>query len=187
MAEQGFTSGPSVHIADLFLLPHSSGDRVKEAAPRVCILHCINEEAEVPEVLNDFRPPPPLASVGIWVGVSWTLCSHLGSLPVSSQVIGTLPWVVNSASVTAPAAAQSLQVQAVTPQLLLNAQGQVIATLASSPLPPPVAVRKPSTPESPAKSEVQGLRWGGVVQAVLSPCRLLGRTRLFLEASGQVG
>uniref|UniRef100_A0A2K6STJ7 POU domain protein n=1 Tax=Saimiri boliviensis boliviensis TaxID=39432 RepID=A0A2K6STJ7_SAIBB len=74
------------------------------------------------------------------------------------QVIGTLPWVVNSASVAAPAPAQSLQVQAVTPQLLLNAQGQVIATLASSPLPPPVAVRKPSTPESPAKSEVQPIQ-----------------------------
>lgn len=67
---------------------------------------------------------------------------------------------MNSASVAAPAPAQSLQVQAVTPQLLLNAQGQVIATLASSPLPPPVAVRKASTPESPAKSEVQGLGWG---------------------------
>ncbi|XP_033619519.1 POU domain, class 6, transcription factor 1 isoform X2 [Fukomys damarensis] len=74
------------------------------------------------------------------------------------QVIGTLPWVVNSASVASPAPAQSLQVQAVTPQLLLNAQGQVIATLASSPLPPPVAVRKPSTPESPAKSEVQPIQ-----------------------------
>ncbi|XP_021098725.1 POU domain, class 6, transcription factor 1 isoform X4 [Heterocephalus glaber] len=74
------------------------------------------------------------------------------------QVIGTFPWVVNSASVAAPAPAQSLQVQAVTPQLLLNAQGQVIATLASSPLPPPVAVRKPSTPESPAKSEVQPIQ-----------------------------
>ncbi|ELV10847.1 POU domain, class 6, transcription factor 1 [Tupaia chinensis] len=76
----------------------------------------------------------------------------------SGEVIGTLPWVVNSASVAAPAPAQSLQVQAVTPQLLLNAQGQVIATLASSPLPPPVAVRKPSTPESPAKSEVQPIQ-----------------------------
>ncbi|XP_027447640.1 POU domain, class 6, transcription factor 1 isoform X1 [Callorhinus ursinus] len=73
-------------------------------------------------------------------------------------VIGALPWVVNSASVAAPAPAQSLQVQAVTPQLLLNAQGQVIATLASSPLPPPVAVRKASTPESPAKSEVQPIQ-----------------------------
>uniref|UniRef100_A0A8D1GKM4 POU domain protein n=1 Tax=Sus scrofa TaxID=9823 RepID=A0A8D1GKM4_PIG len=74
------------------------------------------------------------------------------------QVIGALPWVVNSASVAAPAPAPSLQVQAVTPQLLLNAQGQVIATLASSTLPPPVAVRKPSTPESPAKSEVQPIQ-----------------------------
>ncbi|XP_073939480.1 POU domain, class 6, transcription factor 1 isoform X6 [Castor canadensis] len=74
------------------------------------------------------------------------------------QVIGTLPWVVNSASVAAPAPTQSLQVQAVTPQLLLNAQGQVIATLASSPLPAPVTVRKPSTPESPAKSEVQPIQ-----------------------------
>ncbi|XP_036063977.1 POU domain, class 6, transcription factor 1 [Onychomys torridus] len=74
------------------------------------------------------------------------------------QVIGALPWVVNSASVAAPAPAQSLQVQAVTPQLLLNAQGQVIATLASSPLPQPVAVRKPNTPESPAKSEVQPIQ-----------------------------
>ncbi|XP_036312363.1 POU domain, class 6, transcription factor 1 isoform X4 [Pipistrellus kuhlii] len=73
-------------------------------------------------------------------------------------VIGTLPWVVNSASVATPAPAQSLQVQAVTPQLLLNAQGQVIATLASNPLPPPVAVRKPSMPESPAKSEVQPIQ-----------------------------
>nr|XP_045008098.1 POU domain, class 6, transcription factor 1 isoform X4 [Jaculus jaculus] len=73
-------------------------------------------------------------------------------------VIGTLPWVVNSASVAASAPAPSLQVQAVTPQLLLNAQGQVIATLASSPLPQPVAVRKPSTPESPAKSEVQPIQ-----------------------------
>uniref|UniRef100_A0A8D0MWJ5 POU domain protein n=1 Tax=Sus scrofa TaxID=9823 RepID=A0A8D0MWJ5_PIG len=74
------------------------------------------------------------------------------------QVIGALPWVVNSASVAAPAPAPSLQVQAVTPQLLLNAQGQVIATLASSTLTPPVAVRKPSTPESPAKSEVQPIQ-----------------------------
>ncbi|KAM8981324.1 POU domain, class 6, transcription factor 1 isoform 3-T7 [Sarcophilus harrisii] len=72
-------------------------------------------------------------------------------------VIGTLPWVVNSASIAAPAPAQNLQVQAVTPQLLLNAQGQVIATLASSSL-PSAAVRKPSTPESPAKSEVQPIQ-----------------------------
>nr|XP_060618790.1 POU domain, class 6, transcription factor 1 isoform X1 [Anolis sagrei ordinatus] len=78
------------------------------------------------------------------------------------QVIGTLPWVVNPAAIATanPAAlpAQSLQVQAVTPQLLLNAQGQVIATLASSTIPATAALRKPSTPESPAKTEVQPIQ-----------------------------
>lgn len=78
-----------------------------------------------------------------------------GPCLIFSQVIGALPWVVSSSVATA-APAQSLQVQAVTPQLLLNAQGQVIATLASSPLPQPMAVRKPNSPESPAKSEVPG-------------------------------
>lgn len=89
---------------------------------------------------------------------------------------------MNSASVATPAPAQSLQVQAVTPQLLLNAQGQVIATLASSPLPQPMAVRKPNTPESPAKSEVPGLevRMGMGRQycvAWLLPSETSGRAR----------
>lgn len=96
---------------------------------------------------------------------------------------------MNSASVAAPAPAQSLQVQAVTPQLLLNAQGQVIATLASSPLPPPVAVRKPSTPESPAKSEVPGLGWGvgadSTVWHGLPVSRLWARQDYFLKPMGK--
>lgn len=108
--------------------------------------------------------------------------SNLGTMPYFLQVIGALPWVVNSASVATPAPAQSLQVQAVTPQLLLNAQGQVIATLASSPLPQPMAVRKPNTPESPAKSEVPGLGvWMGTGRqycvAWLLPSETSGRTR----------
>ncbi|XP_060108673.1 POU domain, class 6, transcription factor 1 [Heteronotia binoei] len=80
------------------------------------------------------------------------------------QVIGTLPWVVNPAGIATanpvPAAlpAQNLQLQAVTPQLLLNAQGQVIATLASSTIQTATTVRKPSTPESLAKSEVQPIQ-----------------------------
>ncbi|XP_028638090.1 POU domain, class 6, transcription factor 1 isoform X1 [Grammomys surdaster] len=97
------------------------------------------------------------------------------------QVIGALPWVVNSASVATPAPAQSLQVQAVTPQLLLNAQGQVIATLASSPLPQPVAVRKPNTPESPAKSEVQPIQ--PTTQAVPQPAVLLSSPAPTLKPS----
>ncbi|NXN91145.1 PO6F1 factor, partial [Rhinopomastus cyanomelas] len=81
------------------------------------------------------------------------------------QVIGTLPWVVNPPGVAAapgPATAaalpaQSLQVQTVTPQLLLNAQGQVIATLASSPI-QAASSKKSSSPEPPAKNEVQPIQ-----------------------------
>nr|XP_036848328.1 POU domain, class 6, transcription factor 1 isoform X2 [Manis javanica] len=106
------------------------------------------------QILGSLTTTPVIANaIPSMPGISGQILTN-----AQGQVIGTLPWVVNSASVTAPAAAQSLQVQAVTPQLLLNAQGQVIATLASSPLPPPVAVRKPSTPESPAKSEVQPIQ-----------------------------
>lgn len=75
------------------------------------------------------------------------------------QVIGTLPWVVNPTGLAAanptPAAlpAQNLQLQTVTPQLLLNAQGQVIATLASSTI-QTAAIKKTSAPEPPIKNEV---------------------------------
>lgn len=106
------------------------------------------------QILGSLTTAPVIANaIPSMPGISSQILTN-----AQGQVIGTLPWVVNSASVAAPAPAQSLQVQAVTPQLLLNAQGQVIATLASSPLPPPVAVRKPSTPESPAKSEVQPIQ-----------------------------
>ncbi|XP_029061775.1 POU domain, class 6, transcription factor 1 isoform X4 [Monodon monoceros] len=101
------------------------------------------------QILGSLTATPVIANaVPSMPGISSQILTN-----AQGQVIGTLPWVVNSASMAAPAPAQSLQVQAVTPQLLLNAQGQVIAALASSPLPSPVAVRKPSTPESPAKSE----------------------------------
>lgn len=79
--------------------------------------------------------------------------------PPFAQVIGTLPWVVNppgmAAASPAPAAlpAQNLQVQTVTPQLLLNAQGQVIATLAGSAI-QAAAIKKTGTPEPPSKNEV---------------------------------
>ncbi|NXX41902.1 PO6F1 factor, partial [Tricholaema leucomelas] len=79
------------------------------------------------------------------------------------QVIGTLPWVVNTpglaAASPAPATlpAQSLQVQTVTPQLLLNAQGQVIATLAGSAI-QAAAIKKTATPEPPTKNEVQPIQ-----------------------------
>ncbi|XP_004400876.1 PREDICTED: POU domain, class 6, transcription factor 1 isoform X2 [Odobenus rosmarus divergens] len=106
------------------------------------------------QILGSLTTTPVIANaIPSMPGISSQILTN-----AQGQVIGALPWVVNSASVAAPAPAQSLQVQAVTPQLLLNAQGQVIATLASSPLPPPVAVRKASMPESPAKSEVQPIQ-----------------------------
>ncbi|XP_044928967.1 POU domain, class 6, transcription factor 1 isoform X1 [Mustela lutreola] len=106
------------------------------------------------QILGSLTTTPVIANaIPSMPGISSQILTN-----AQGQVIGALPWVVNSASVAAPAPAPSLQVQAVTPQLLLNAQGQVIATLASSPLPPPVAVRKASTPESPAKSEVQPIQ-----------------------------
>lgn len=54
------------------------------------------------------------------------------------QVIGTLPLLVNPASLAGGAATpalplQGLQVQTVTPQLLLNTQGQIIATVGNGP------------------------------------------------------
>lgn len=142
------------------------------------------------EGLNDESSPFPCPCGDLgWDGAG--RCPQPWGPCVSSQVIGALPWVVNSASVAAPAPAPSLQVQAVTPQLLLNAQGQVIATLASSTLPPPVAVRKPSTPESPAKSEVPGLGWGpGGRQAVWHgwpPSILWAGQRYLLKPREKVG
>lgn len=77
------------------------------------------------------------------------------TLPPAPQVIGTLPWVVNPPGIAtaSPAPTPSLQVQAVTPQLLLNAQGQVIATLASGTI-QAAAGKKSGPPETPSKSEV---------------------------------
>ncbi|XP_063284106.1 POU domain, class 6, transcription factor 1 isoform X2 [Pelobates fuscus] len=74
------------------------------------------------------------------------------------QVIGTLPWLLNSSGITSGAATAALSAQnmvhAVTPQLLLNAQGQVIATLASNTIQTPV-IRKTASPDTPARTEPQ--------------------------------
>ncbi|KAM9855749.1 POU domain, class 6, transcription factor 1 [Aulostomus maculatus] len=81
------------------------------------------------------------------------------------QVIGTLPLLLNPASLAGGAATptlplQGLQVQTVTPQLLLNTQGQLIATVGNGPatvaasaavLPKaaaPLTLTKPSTQAS---------------------------------------
>lgn len=88
-------------------------------------------------------------------------CVVYGIGGICPQVIGTLPLLVNPASLGGGAATPTLplhglQVQTVTPQLLFNAQGQIVATLGSGPaavatpaaVPPkaaaPSALSKPS-------------------------------------------
>lgn len=81
------------------------------------------------------------------------------------QVIGTLPLLVNPASLaggaTTPALpTQGLQVQTVSPQLLLNAQGQIIATFGNSPAQVPTSstvLPKPTTALTLAKPASQVL------------------------------
>ncbi|XP_048873204.1 POU domain, class 6, transcription factor 1 isoform X2 [Brienomyrus brachyistius] len=80
------------------------------------------------------------------------------------QVIGALPLLVNPASLTGGAAAsplqaQGLQVQTMSPQLVLNAQGQIIATIGNGPVCTPTSasvIPKPSVPLSLSKSTSQG-------------------------------
>ncbi|XP_036390161.1 POU domain, class 6, transcription factor 1 [Megalops cyprinoides] len=80
------------------------------------------------------------------------------------QVIGTLPFLLNPASLTGGAAAptlpsQGLQVQTVSPQLVVNAQGQIIATIGNGPAATATSAAvlpKTSVPITLAKSNTQG-------------------------------
>ncbi|KAL1020697.1 hypothetical protein UPYG_G00003490 [Umbra pygmaea] len=79
------------------------------------------------------------------------------------QVIGTIPLMLNPASLTGGAAAQALnlqglQVQTVQPQLILNSQGQIIATIGTgaATVPTPTAVMpKPNVPLTSTKPSTQ--------------------------------
>ncbi|NXH39014.1 PO6F1 factor, partial [Dicaeum eximium] len=93
-----------------------------------------------PQILGSLSAPPvianPLPSVQ---GIPGQLLTN-----TQGQVIGTLPWVVASPGVAAAAPAPappSLQVTPVTPQLLLNAQGQAPR---SPPGPPQVQPIQPA-------------------------------------------
>ncbi|CAL8367059.1 unnamed protein product [Lota lota] len=71
------------------------------------------------------------------------------------QVIGTLPLLLNPASLAGGAAThtlQGLQLQTVTPQLLFNAQGQIVATLGGGATAAPIAAAV--LPKDPAPSAV---------------------------------
>ncbi|KAJ8400181.1 hypothetical protein AAFF_G00398750 [Aldrovandia affinis] len=78
------------------------------------------------------------------------------------QVIGTLPFLVNPVSLAGapaapPAASQGLQVQTVTPQLVLNAQGQIISIGNGAAATTTSALPKPCVPPTPVcKSNTEG-------------------------------
>uniref|UniRef100_A0A673WYE5 POU domain protein n=1 Tax=Salmo trutta TaxID=8032 RepID=A0A673WYE5_SALTR len=85
------------------------------------------------------------------------------------QVIGTIPLMLNPASLTGGAATQTLnlqglqglqglQVQTVQPQLVLNTQGQIIATIGSGPATVPTSAAvmpKPTAPVTFSKPSTQ--------------------------------
>lgn len=79
------------------------------------------------------------------------------------QVIGTLPLLVNPASLAGGAATptlplQGLQLQTVTPQLLLNTQGQIIATVGNGPaaaVTSAAVIPKPTAPPTLSKPNSQ--------------------------------
>ncbi|XP_030625733.1 POU domain, class 6, transcription factor 1 isoform X1 [Chanos chanos] len=80
------------------------------------------------------------------------------------QVIGTLPLLVNPASLAGGATAsalptQGLQVQTMSPQLVLNTQGQIIATIGNGPATVPTTssvLPKPTVPLTLSKPSTQG-------------------------------
>ncbi|XP_045552206.1 POU domain, class 6, transcription factor 1 isoform X5 [Salmo salar] len=82
------------------------------------------------------------------------------------QVIGTIPLMLNPASLTGGAATQTLnlqglqglQVQTVQPQLVLNTQGQIIATIGNGPATVPTSAAvmpKPTAPVTFSKPSTQ--------------------------------
>ncbi|XP_041954237.1 POU domain, class 6, transcription factor 1 isoform X2 [Alosa sapidissima] len=89
------------------------------------------------------------------------------------QVIGTLPFLVNPASLAGGAATQTLptqglQVQTVSPQLVLNAQGQIIATIGNGPAQVPTTAAVLSKP-SAALTFTKPASQGPVVTMAQSP------------------
>ncbi|XP_029975542.1 POU domain, class 6, transcription factor 1 isoform X2 [Salarias fasciatus] len=113
-----------------------------------------------PQFLSSLTSTPIISSaMSSMAGITSQIITN-----AQGQVIGTLPLLVNPASLAGGAATptlplQGLQVQAVAPQLLLNTQGQLIATVGNGPaavassaavLPKATAPSTPSKPAPPA-------------------------------------
>ncbi|XP_028265678.1 POU domain, class 6, transcription factor 1 isoform X2 [Parambassis ranga] len=88
-----------------------------------------------PQFLSSLTSTPIISSaMSSMAGITSQIITN-----AQGQVIGTLPLLVNPASLAGGGAAtptlplQGLQVQTLTPQLLLNTQGQIIATVGNGP------------------------------------------------------
>uniref|UniRef100_A0A3Q3LD24 POU domain protein n=1 Tax=Labrus bergylta TaxID=56723 RepID=A0A3Q3LD24_9LABR len=82
-----------------------------------------------PQFLSSLTSTPILTSaMSNMAGITSQIITN-----AQGQVIGTLPLLVNPASLAGGAGLQGLQVQTLTPQLLLNTQGQIIATVGNGP------------------------------------------------------
>ncbi|KAM7405174.1 hypothetical protein PAMP_012456 [Pampus punctatissimus] len=87
-----------------------------------------------PQFLSSLTSTPIITSaMSSMAGITSQIITN-----AQGQVIGTLPFLVNPASLAGGAATptlplQGLQVQTVTPQLLFNTQGQIIATVGNGP------------------------------------------------------
>ncbi|KAM7411344.1 hypothetical protein PAMA_021368 [Pampus argenteus] len=87
-----------------------------------------------PQFLSSLTSTPIITSaMSSMAGITSQIITN-----AQGQVIGTLPLLVNPASLAGGAATstlplQGLQVQTVTPQLLFNTQGQIIATVGNGP------------------------------------------------------
>ncbi|XP_070696019.1 POU domain, class 6, transcription factor 1 [Pempheris klunzingeri] len=90
--------------------------------------------AAQPQFLSSLTSTPIITSaMSNMAGIASQIITN-----AQGQVIGTLPLLVNPASLAGGAATptlplQGLQVQTVTPQLLLNTHGQIIATVGNAP------------------------------------------------------
>ncbi|XP_051516560.1 POU domain, class 6, transcription factor 1 isoform X1 [Myxocyprinus asiaticus] len=112
------------------------------------------------------------------------------------QVIGTLPLLVNPASLAGAAAAsalpaQGLQVQTVSPQLLVNSQGQIIATIGNGPTAAAQSTAsvlpKATVPLTLTKTTTQG-SVGKVVQSkvIIAPQPTAGKAVTSLCSAGAI-
>ncbi|KAM9785551.1 POU domain, class 6, transcription factor 1 [Neosynchiropus ocellatus] len=112
------------------------------------------------QFLSSLTSTPIITSAGM-AGITGQIITN-----AQGQVVGTLPVLVNPASLTGGGAApalplQGLQVQTVAPQLLVNTQGHIIAAVGNGAAPSvattAAVLPKPAAPPVPSKPSTQAM------------------------------